>query len=215
MTRPDKYSHNEFQSQQKSQNSRLEEMPTHCSNCGTDLHIIQQEEDDKDPLKDELNDFEFEQYRRTVKSLRREGPFVVRYEQLFEKSPPHERGECSQIWLFIADQDDFEDELQELADANSRIFNTLNEFVDELLHLRNPALHQSVKRVKIFRSTYRLKAHTCSAFFDIVNHSKEKKLIFAKLKIRKDAYERAIKSINYCTNCGASILPTVPEYDRI
>ena len=206
MTRPDEYSHIEFRSQQKSQNSPLEEVPTHCSECGTDLHIIQQEEDDKDPLKDELNDFEFKQYRRTVKFLARrsEGTYAVGYEQLFGKSQPRERGKNSQIWQFIAN-DDFEDELRELAKANSRVYTTLNEVVDELLLLRNPALHQFVKRVIIFRSTSRLKVHTCSAFFDTVNTSKEKKLIFAKLKIRTDAYERAIKSINYCTNCGASV----------
>ena len=165
---------------------------------------MQQEGDDHDPLKDELNWFEFEEYRKTVKSLIRHDNGVS-YEQLFGKSPTREGDEDNPNWRVVADMNHFAWELEDLAEANSRIFKNLNDVIDELIRLPDPAKHRCVKRVKKFRMTYRVKVNTCSAFFDIVRTSRNKRLIFAMVKFRKDAYERAIKGIDYCTYCGVSI----------
>lgn len=179
-----------------------------CQNCGENLHIFQQEDEDKDPWKDDLTDFELKDYRKAIKYVRKYRKHTMSYEELFGKPPPGERGRHTQHWEVDSD-DEFKDDLEELQLANSRIFTRLNDLVDEIVirRDRNPAAHQAVKKIKKLGNTYRLKAQTCSAFFDIVKSADEKKLIFAKLKIRRDAYERALKSINYCANCGTSISP--------
>ena len=179
-----------------------------CQHCGESLHIFQQEQDDKDPWKDELTDVEFKKYRKAIKSIRKKFSEPITYEKLFGKSPPGERGRDTQHWDVESDIW-FEEELEELKMANSRISARLNDLLDEVVVRRDgdPTAHHAVKKVKKLRNTYRLKAQTCSAFFDIVKSSDEKKLIFVKLKIRRDAYERVIKSINYCASCGSSIAP--------
>ena len=182
------------------------EAPTFCSYCGADLYIVQQEGDDEDPLKDELNWFEFKQYRRTVKSLVRHDNGVS-YEKLFGKSPTRDGDEDNPNWRIVADMSDFEWELEDLASANFRIYINLNRVIDELIRLPDPAKHAYVKRVKKLRKTYRVKVNTCSAFFDIVRTSRNKRLIFAMVKFRTDAYGRAIKSIKHCTQCGVAIAP--------
>lgn len=174
-----------------------------CQNCGENLNIFQQEEDDMDPWKDELTDYEFDEYRKTIKYIKRNHDRAISYEKLFGKSPPRERGRDTQYWDVESD-DEFEENLEELKQANLRIFNRLNDLLDEVVirRDRNPAAHHAVKKVKKWGNIYRLKANTCSAFFDIVKTSDQQKFIFAKLKIGRDAYERVIKSINYCTQCG-------------
>lgn len=178
--------------------------PNQCQSCGESLHICQQEEDDEDPWKDELTDFEYKEYRKTIKYIRKYRDRSILYEKLFGKPPPGQRTRSTQYWDIEVD-DESEEDLEELKIANSRIFTRLNDLLDEVVIRRDPSGHHAVKKVKKLGNTYRLKANTCSAFFDIVSSPDEKKLIFAKLKIRKDAYERAIKSINFCANCGTSI----------
>ena len=177
-----------------------------CQHCGESLYIFQQEQDDKDPWKDELTDFELKKYRKAIKSIRKKFAEPLTYEKLFGKPPPGDRGRDTQHWDVESDYW-FEEELEELKMANSRVFTRLNDLLDEVVirRDRDPTAHHAVKKVKKQRNTYRLKANTCSAFFDIVKSSDEKKLFFAKLKIRRDAYERVIKSINYCANCGTAI----------
>ena len=180
--------------------------PNLCQNCGESLHIFQQEEDDEDPWKDELTDFEFNEYRKVIKYVREHRERLIPYEKLFGKPPPGERGRHIQHWG-VESEDEFEEDLQELKQANSRTFTRLNDLLDEVVIRRDPVGHYAVKKVKKLSNTYRLKASTCSVFFDIVKSADEKKLIFAQLKIRRDAYERAIKSINFCAHCGTSIAP--------